>query len=136
MKITIKSLCELSDLASQVLKNHPTKIILFYGKMGSGKTTFIKSLCAEMGINKTEVCSPTYSLVNEYLTLDGDIIYHFDFYRIQSIEEVFDIGFEDYFYSGHYCFIEWPEKISNLLPKKHLRIYIETFGNKRIFTIN
>jgi tRNA threonylcarbamoyladenosine biosynthesis protein TsaE len=67
--------------------------------------------------------------------VEGGIIYHFDFYRLKSIEEAFDIGYEDYFYSDHYCFIEWPEKIHNLLPEKHLRIYIETLGNKRIFTI-
>lgn len=135
MKISIEHLSELPDLASQVLKNYSTKIILFYGEMGAGKTTLIKCLCAELGVNITQVCSPTYALVNEYRAVEGGIIYHFDFYRLKSIEEAFDIGYEDYFYSDHYCFIEWPEKIHNLLPEKHLRICIETLGNKRIFTI-
>ena len=135
MKVTINSLIELPDLASQILKNHSFKVILFYGEMGVGKTTFIKSLCAKLGVKKTDVCSPTYSLINEYETAMGDLVYHFDFYRLVSEEEAYDIGYEDYFYSDHYCFIEWPEKIFNLLPEQHLSIHIESFTNKRIFTI-
>jgi tRNA threonylcarbamoyladenosine biosynthesis protein TsaE len=135
MQVTIDSLMELPDLASQILKNYSSKIILFYGDMGVGKTTFIRSLCAELGVKKTDVSSPTYSLINEYKTVMGDLVYHFDFYRLDSDEEAYDIGYEDYFYSEYYCFIEWPEKIFNLLPEKYLSIHIEALTNKRIFTI-
>ena len=135
MKVTINSLMELPDLASQIIKNYSFKIIIFYGEMGVGKTTFIKSLCAELGVKKTDVRSPTYALINEYNAAMGDLVYHFDFYRLDSDEEAYDIGYEDYFYSDYYCFIEWPEKIFNLLPEKHLSIHIESLTNKRIFTI-
>ena len=98
-------------------------VIAFYGKMGAGKTTFIKALCEELGVEDV-ITSPTFAIVNEY-TVDSQSIYHFDFYRIKKIEEVYDMGYEDYFYSGNLCLIEWPELIEELLPENALRVTIE-----------
>jgi tRNA threonylcarbamoyladenosine biosynthesis protein TsaE len=100
------------------------KMFAFSGKMGAGKTTFIKHLCKQLGAGDIAV-SPSFSIVNEYTTKDGNTLYHFDFYRIKDIKEVFDIGYEEYFYSGNYCFIEWPEKIKELLPDNCVYIRIE-----------
>ena len=99
-------------------------VFAFYGKMGAGKTTFIKALCEEMGVDDV-ITSPTFAIVNEYTTRSGFPIYHFDFYRIKKIEEVFDMGYEDYFFSGHLCLIEWPELIEELLPEDAVRVLIE-----------
>ena len=103
-------------------------VIAFYGKMGAGKTTFIKALCEELGVEDV-ITSPTFAIVNEYsLPLGGKLegaLYHFDFYRIKKIEEVYDMGYEDYFYSGNLCLIEWPELIEDLLPEDALRVTIE-----------
>lgn len=103
-------------------------VIAFYGKMGAGKTTFIKALCEELGAEDV-ITSPTFAIVNEYsLPLGGRLegaLYHFDFYRIKKIEEVYDMGYEDYFYSGNLCLIEWPELIEDLLPENALRVTIE-----------
>lgn len=111
-------------------------IFAFYGKMGAGKTTFIKALCHELGVTDT-VNSPTFSIVNEYRSATtGQLIYHFDFYRIKSLDEVFDMGYEDYFYSGALCFIEWPELIDNLLPEDALRLNLsEQQDGSRIITV-
>ncbi len=110
------------------------KIVAIEGKMGAGKTTLIKSFCDALGVEET-VSSPTFSLVNEYMDALGDSIYHFDFYRIKKLEEVYDIGYEEYFYSDKYCFIEWPEMIAELLPGTHVKIQIEVGENEeRIFT--
>ena len=98
--------------------------------MGAGKTTFIKAICTELGV-KGRMSSPTFSLINEYLTSSGQKIYHFDFYRIKSEKEAFDLGYEEYFYSGNYCFIEWPDKIENLLPENCAKVKIEVVGNER-----
>lgn len=109
------TLDQINDAAKQIINssnNH--KIWTFEGEMGAGKTTLIKAICKTLGVID-EVSSPTFSLVNEYKTNDGKTIYHFDFYRIKNIEEVFDIGYEDYFYNGNICLIEWPEKIDELL---------------------
>lgn len=110
-------------------------VFAFYGKMGAGKTTFIKSLCKELGVNDT-VNSPTFSIVNEYRSDEtGELIYHFDFYRVEKIEEVFDMGYEDYFYSGALCLIEWPELIEELLPGDAVRVDIkEEADGSRILT--
>ena len=107
-------------------------VIAFYGKMGAGKTTFIKALCEELGVEDV-ITSPTFAIVNEYstaadsslFTLHSSLIYHFDFYRIKKLEEVYDMGYEDYFYSGNLCLIEWPELIEDLLPEDALRVTIE-----------
>jgi tRNA threonylcarbamoyladenosine biosynthesis protein TsaE len=100
------------------------RIWLFYGEMGAGKTTLIKAICNIFGVQDL-VNSPTFALVNEYRNAASQVFYHFDFYRIQNLEEALDIGVEDYFYSGHYCFIEWPSNISVLIPEDHLSIHIE-----------
>ena len=100
------------------------KVFAFYGKMGAGKTTFIKALCEELGVEDV-ITSPTFAIINEYGTPDGQSIYHFDFYRIKKIEEVYDMGYEDYFYSGALCLIEWPELIEDLLPEDAVRVTIE-----------
>lgn len=114
------------------------KIFAFYGKMGSGKTTFIKAICEQLGVEDV-ITSPTFAIVNEYNYNDNSIsntIYHFDFYRIRRIEEVYDMGFEDYFYSGALCFIEWPELIEDLLPIDAVKVKInEIDDNTREVTI-
>lgn len=98
-------------------------IIAFYGPMGAGKTTLIKNLCHKMGVTD-EVNSPTFAIVNEYVTLDGESVYHFDFYRIKKLEEVYDIGYDNYFYSGNLCLLEWPEMIDPLMPDRFIRVDI------------
>jgi tRNA threonylcarbamoyladenosine biosynthesis protein TsaE len=98
-------------------------IFAFYGKMGTGKTTFIKSLCEELGVEDT-INSPTFAIVNEYEDREANTIFHFDFYRIKSLTEVYNMGYEEYFYSNAYCFIEWPELIEELLPEEHIRVDI------------
>ena len=100
------------------------KIFAFYGKMGAGKTTFVKSLCRALGVDDT-VNSPTFAIVNEYADKDGNPIYHFDFYRIKSLEEVYNMGYEEYVYSDAICFMEWPELIEELLPEETTKVYIE-----------
>ncbi len=108
-------------------------IFAFYGKMGSGKTTFIKSLCEELGVEDT-INSPTFAIVNEYEDKEANTIFHFDFYRIKSLAEVYNMGYEEYFYSNAYCFIEWPELIEELLPEEHIRVEIceESNGSRTI----
>ena len=98
-------------------------IFAFYGKMGTGKTTFIKSLCEELGVEDA-INSPTFAIVNEYEDREANTIFHFDFYRIKSLTEVYNMGYEEYFYSNAYCFIEWPELIEELLPEEHIRVDI------------
>lgn len=127
MEFTGVGLSKLSEVAQHILaETKAAKLVTFYGQMGAGKTTLIKAICAELGVNH-EVSSPTFSLVNEYKTANGTSLYHFDFYRIKSIEEVYDIGYEDYFYSGAICLIEWPELIEELLQdEKQIQIHINT----------
>jgi len=99
-------------------------VFAFYGNMGAGKTTFIKAVCEELGVEDV-INSPTFAIVNEYRSDSGELIYHFDFYRINKIEEAYDFGYEDYFFSGALCFIEWPEKIEELLPGDCVSVYID-----------
>lgn len=108
-------LSEISKVAKAVIEHSESQILLFYGPMGSGKTTLIKEIAAQLGVQEL-TNSPTFSLVNEYMTDGGESIYHFDFYRIEQEEEAFDIGFEEYLDSGSWCLIEWPENVENLLP--------------------
>ena len=98
-------------------------VFAFRGEMGAGKTTFIKAVCEELGVEDV-INSPTFAIVNEYRSRTGELIYHFDFYRINKLEEVFDFGYEDYFFSGALCFIEWPEKVEDLLPGDCINVYI------------
>ena len=124
MKIVISDKSRLRDAARQFLKETAGKhIFAFYGQMGSGKTTFIRALCQEMGVTDT-VTSPTFTLVNEYRRPAGTPVYHFDFYRIKKITEVLDFGIEEYFDSGAPCLMEWPGMVEPLLPGETLRISI------------
>ncbi len=124
MKIRINSLDNIHEAARQFIKNMGNgNIFAFYGKMGAGKTTFIKAICEELGVEDV-ITSPTFAIVNEYTTKTGEPIYHFDFYRIKKIEEVYDLGYEDYFDSGHLCFLEWPELIKDLLPEDCTKVTI------------
>lgn len=124
MIIEVNQLSELDHAAKLLIKSFPNdRVFLFYGNMGAGKTTFIKALCDALQV-KDNTSSPTFSIVNEYNSAQGTI-FHFDFYRIKEEEEAYDFGYEDYFYSGNYCFIEWPNKIPNLLPVDAKTIEIE-----------
>jgi tRNA threonylcarbamoyladenosine biosynthesis protein TsaE len=136
MNITLNSLLDLEEAAKTLLAfNKENKIFVFYGEMGAGKTTFIKAICTELGVRDT-VSSPTFSIVNEYEG-NGRTIYHFDFYRIKTLQEAFDIGYEEYFYSGDICLIEWPEKVQELLPEHYVRVDITTIDpNKRMLSIS
>lgn len=109
------------------------KIMLFSGEMGAGKTTLIKQFCAHLGIDD-EVSSPTFSLVNEYVGEIGPV-YHFDLYRIQSEEELYDIGYEDYFFSGYLCLVEWPEMASGIIPTEHVMVNIRVENDQRLITV-
>ena len=124
MKIEIDSLDNIHVTAKKFIANMGTgKVFAFYGKMGAGKTTFIKAICEELGVNDV-ITSPTFAIVNEY-TADNDTpIYHFDFYRIKKLEEVYDMGYEDYFYSGNLCLLEWPELIEDILPEDVTKVTI------------
>lgn|SRR5690606_27399839 len=133
MKIEF-SLNEIDRIAKQILGQNPEKVILFEAEMGTGKTTLIKALCKALKVEDT-ISSPTFSLVNEYETTNGEPVYHFDFYRLKSEEEALDFGLEDYLYSGNYCFLEWSEKIPNLIPDKHTIIKIQVLenGNRELY---
>lgn len=118
------SLNELQSAANKIIDfGKEIEVWVFEGEMGAGKTTLIKSICNVLGV-MDNVSSPTFSLVNEYMNDNDDVFYHFDFYRIETESEALDIGCDEYFYSGNYCFIEWPSKIPNLLPESFLEINI------------
>jgi tRNA threonylcarbamoyladenosine biosynthesis protein TsaE len=121
-------LSEIDIVAKELLEFNQGKIFLFYGNMGVGKTTLIKSLAKVMGVIDT-VSSPTFSLVNEYRTVENNPIFHFDFYRINKEEEALDMGVEEYFDSNAYCFIEWPEKIKNLVPLDAVSVFLSELPN-------
>ncbi len=122
---------QINIVAKKLLKTFPGKrVFAFYGEMGAGKTTLIKGICNYLGVLDT-VTSPTFSIVNEYQTREGGIVYHFDFYRISKIEEVMDMGYEEYFFSSNYCFVEWPEKIENLLPEDCEKLYLYEYDKQR-----
>ena len=125
MEIKIDSLDNIKEAAKQfVTAIDQNTVFAFYGKMGAGKTTFTKAVCEELGVTDT-VASPTFAIVNEYrIDTTGELIYHFDFYRIKKLDEVYDMGYEDYFYSGALCFIEWPELIEELLPEDAVKVTI------------
>lgn len=123
-------------MAQELLKAFPEEhFFAFFGKMGVGKTTLIKELCVRLGVQET-VCSPTFAIINTYTTGDGEPVYHFDFYRLKNAEEAYDIGYEEYFYSGEYCFTEWTEKVEELLPERYVRVDItETDGLRELSAV-
>ena len=131
------SIDEINNVAKKILSETNEKVILFHGNMGVGKTTLIKELAKELGVNDA-TSSPTFSLVNEYKSTNGEMIYHFDLYRLKSESEALDFGFDEYVYSGNRCFIEWPDKIPNLLPDHYSEIYIqlELDGKRKLELIN
>ena len=132
MKVEIHSVGELAEVARKLLCTFgEERFFAFFGKMGVGKTTLIKELCAVLGV-KDNVCSPTFAIVNEYSDRDNEPVYHFDFYRLKSVAEAYDIGYEEYFYSGCYCFTEWTEKVEELLPEHYVRVEIEEKDGVRI----
>ena len=123
-EIIIDSLDELKEVAKAVVESlNGRNIVAFCGTMGAGKTTFIKALCDELGVEDV-VNSPTFAIVNEYTDREGESVFHFDFYRIKSLDEAFGIGFDNYMDSGCFCFMEWPEKVEEILPEETLRVEI------------
>lgn len=126
MEIKINSLDNIREAAKQfIAAMEDNTVFAFYGKMGVGKTTFIKAICEELGVTDV-INSPTFAIVNEYRSDEtGELIYHFDFYRIKKLDEVYDMGYEDYFYSGALCFIEWPELVEEVLPGDAVKVTIE-----------
>ena len=136
MKIENFSIGQLHEVARKLLGAFPEeRFFAFFGKMGVGKTTLIKELCAALGV-EDNVCSPTFAIVNEYSDREGEPVYHFDFYRLKNLSEAYDIGYEEYFYSGCYCFTEWTEKIEELLPECYVRVEMEERDGVRILNAN
>ena len=137
MEIRIENIEKIREAAREFVANiGDSTVFAFYGKMGSGKTTFIKAVCEELGVEDV-ITSPTFAIVNENRSdASGELIYHFDFYRVKKIEEVYDMGFEDYFYSGALCFIEWPELCEEVLPEDTVKVTIEESSDgTRVVTI-
>ncbi|RZL51048.1 MAG: tRNA (adenosine(37)-N6)-threonylcarbamoyltransferase complex ATPase subunit type 1 TsaE [Pedobacter sp.] len=127
--LTINSIAQLANVAQELLVfANGDKFFIFEGEMAAGKTTFIKAFCEVLGVEDV-VSSPTFSIVNEYESKAG-LVYHFDFYRLKNIQEAYDIGYEEYFYSGDYCLVEWPTKVEELLPEKYIKVEIEITGNE------
>lgn len=125
MEIDIKNTNTIGEAAKEFIATMGDHTVFaFYGKMGAGKTTFIKAVCEDLQVSDV-ITSPTFAIVNEYRSDSGELIYHFDFYRIKKLEEVYDMGYEDYFYSGALCFIEWPELVEELLPEDAVKVTIE-----------
>ena len=125
---------ELSSIANKILSYSKSNVFIFYGDMGVGKTTFIKYLCSSLNVIDI-VSSPTFSIVNEYKTKNDKFVFHFDFYRLETEEEAFDMGYEEYFYNDNLCFVEWPEKIKSLLPNEILKVEMIKENEKRIIEI-
>ena len=125
MDIKINNLETIDEAARQFIDNMGrARVFAFYGKMGAGKTTFVKAVCRRLGVDDV-ITSPTFAIVNEYTSATtGDTIYHFDFYRIKKLDEVYDMGYEEYFYGGNLCFIEWPELVESLLPEDAVKVTI------------
>ncbi|MDR0825086.1 MAG: tRNA (adenosine(37)-N6)-threonylcarbamoyltransferase complex ATPase subunit type 1 TsaE [Prevotella sp.] len=137
MNIKIESLDKIDEAAIAFIEAMgDNTVFAFHGEMGAGKTTFIKAICENLGVSDT-INSPTFAIVNEYRSDSGELIYHFDFYRMNKIEEAFDFGYEDYFYSGSLCFIEWPEKVESLLPNDTVNVDIKVLEDgSRVVTLD
>jgi tRNA threonylcarbamoyladenosine biosynthesis protein TsaE len=130
MEIKIENIEDIASAARKFVDEMGENCVFaFYGKMGAGKTTFIKAICEALGV-KDVVTSPTFALVNEYADAEGQPVYHFDFYRIKNLREAYDMGCEEYFYSGYPCFIEWPELVEELLPDDTVRVNIEVLEDE------
>lgn len=136
MTISVEKLPDLTKVATQLKDFAGTeKVFIFEGDMGAGKTTFIKTFCATLGVSDV-VSSPTYSIVNEYESPKGPV-FHFDFYRIKDIREAYDLGYEEYFYGGGICLIEWPERVEELLPENYIKVEINVVDeNRRLFKLS
>ena len=142
MEIKIQDIEHIREAAREFINQiGDRRVFAFYGKMGAGKTTFVKAICEELGVEDV-ITSPTFAIINEYSinvqrsTFNVQRIFHFDFYRIKKLEEVYDMGYEDYFYSGALCFIEWPELIEDILPEDAVRVSIEEQADgSRLVTI-
>lgn len=123
-RFIIESTGTIRKVAKDFLEQYSDqRIFAIYGKLGAGKTTFIKALCSELGVNEV-VSSPSFSIINEYYSDRYGRVYHFDFFRMEHLEEAYDIGYEDYFFSGQYCFVEWPDKIQTILPSGTIHVYM------------
>ena len=125
---------ELDYISKEIIEKFKSKVFLFYGEMGVGKTAFIKSICKHLNVLDV-VSSPTFSIVNQYINDQDEFMYHFDFYRTNNKNEIFDIGYEEYLFSDSFCFIEWPERLDNLLPNKYLEIKMKLRDGNRIIRI-
>jgi len=130
MKWDAKTEADLKEIAEKLVTEIDAPVILFKGEMGTGKTTFIKAICAALNV-EDYITSPTFSIINEYHSPQKSNIYHFDFYRLETEEEAYDFGYEDYFFSGQICLVEWPEKIRNLIPPKFGLVTIKEHDGKR-----
>jgi len=136
LQFKIKEEKELEEIAKALLRQFKNnRVFTFSGNLGSGKTTFIKYLCKVLGV-AGNISSPTFALVNEYEGSKGLIIYHFDFYRIKNVREAYDMGYEEYFYSGNYCFVEWPEMVKELIPEDAVKVIIDIKEGCRELTIS
>ena len=125
---------ELDYISKEIIEKFKSKVFLFYGEMGVGKTAFIKSICKHLNVLDV-VSSPTFSIVNQYVNDQDEFMYHFDFYRTNNKNEIFDIGYEEYLFSDSFCFIEWPERLDNLLPNKYLEIKMKLKNGNRVIKI-
>ena len=125
---------ELDFISKEIIEKFKSKVFLFYGEMGVGKTAFIKSICKHLNVIDV-VSSPTFSIVNQYVNDQDEFIYHFDFYRTNNKNEIFDIGYEEYLFSDSFCFIEWPERLDNLLPNNYLEIKMKLRDGNRVIRI-
>ena len=125
---------ELDYISKEIIEKFKSKVFLFYGEMGVGKTAFIKSICKHLNVLDV-VSSPTFSIVNQYVNDQDEFMYHFDFYRTNNKNEIFDIGYEEYLFSDSFCFIEWPERLDNLLPNKYLEIKMKLRDGNRVIRI-
>lgn len=131
MERTYDNIAALPGVARELIETFPDdRFFAFFGKMGVGKTTLIKELCLLLGV-EDNVCSPTFAIINAYESAVGEPVYHFDFYRLKSAAEAYDIGYEEYFYSGCYCFTEWTEKVEELLPERYVRVSIQEQQGQR-----